>query len=689
MINKLKNYKYFWHILLLNIVFVAFFNTLDNDFTNWDDPYYVTNNKLIHQLNFDNIAQIFKQGFTGTYVPLSIVSLAIDYQVGGGKPFMFHLTNLLLHLANTLLVFLIIKKLFISIRIAFGAALLFGIATMQVESVAWVTERKDVLYSFFFLFSIFQYIKFKFLSQRKFLFVSIAAFILSLFSKSQAVTLPLVLLLVEYFLFKNIKFLKILKTLIPYFILSLLFGIIAIKFSQSTYSEGLSYTFSERLLLSAYSLPMYIIKLILPVNLSAIYSYPFLSGNINLLTVLVAFLSIVYIYFLVISIKRKLYVISFGLSFFLVNILLMLQIFPVGIAFMADRFSYIASIGIFLCISFGYDSLIKKYMSKTRFYWAIALIYFHLLGFNTIARNEVWANSINLWNDTLSKNATSSTAYINRGNAFKKLGNYEMALSDYNKGISLNSYIPDAYYSRGLLYMEISNFEAAIVDFKAALTISPKYLQALIQLGNAYYSTGKNDLSLKAHEQVLAVDSNQSAAYSGIANVFFSRGEVDKAMLFFNKALKLNSKDADVYYNRANAYVSVGNLELAIIDYNNAIKFNPNKAIYFSNRGSTKFYMKDINGALNDLNKAIELEKNKSDYYYNRGNIYLYSNQINHAINDYNKSIELNPKASESYYKRGYAFFVNNDKISACRDFKTAYELGYNKANNELTKFCN
>jgi len=685
MIENLKNKKYFWHFVLISIIFTVFFNTLNNDFTNWDDPYYVTNNKLIHNLNYENVIQIFKQGFTGTYVPLSVFSLAIDYQIGGGKPFMFHLTNLLLHLANSLLVFLIVKTLINSTRVAFGTALLFGISTMQVESVAWITERKDVLYSFFFLLSLFQYIKFIFFNKKKFLIFSIIAYILSLFSKSQAVTLPLALLLVEYLLNKN---LKNYKTLIPYFILSLVFGIIAIKFSQTTFSEGLTYTFTERLLLSAYAFTMYIFKLIFPLNLSAIYPYPFLSGSINLSSVLVASLSIVFIFLIFILFKRKNYIVFFGLAFFLLNILLLLQLFPVGIAFMADRFSYIASIGIFLCISYIFDYLLKNYSSKSRLLLIIALIYFHLIGFNTIIRNEVWANSISLWNDTINKNAGNPTAYVNRGNAFKKIGDFEKALSDYSKGISLNNNIPDAYYNRGLIYIDMANYDAAINDFKKALKINPIFLQALIQLGNAYYYKGNFEFSLKTFEQVLKYDSTQSAAYTGIANVYFSLGKKEEAMSLYNKALQLNPNDADTYYNKANANVSNGNLELAIIDYNNAIKYNPNKAIYYSNRGSTKFFMKDIYGALADLNKAIELDKNKADYFYNRGNIYLYSNQIYEAIADYNKSIELNPKAGEAYYKRGYAFYINKDKIAACQDFDTALKLGYTKANNEIINFC-
>lgn len=685
MIEKIKNYRYFQHILLLSIVFAAFFNTLNNDFTNWDDPYYVTNNELIHQLSLNNFFQIFKQSFTGTYVPLSIVSLAIDYQIGGGNPFIFHLTNLLLHLANTLLVFIIIKTLFSSVRIAFGTALMFGISTMQVESVAWITERKDVLYSFFFLLSIFHYIKYRLIKTNKYLFYSILFFLLSLLSKSQAVTLPLVLVLVEFLISKNIKNYK---TLIPFFILSLIFGIIAIKVSQTAYSEGLSYTLPERLLLSAYALPMYIFKLIIPVKLSAIYSYPFQSGSVNLYTILIALFSVLYFYLVFIFYKRKHYTFFFGFLFFLVNIFLMLQFFPVGIAFMADRFSYIASIGIFLVVSYSFEKLFLKYSNYKRHLMAFALIYFHLLGFNTIIRNEVWANSINLWNDTIKKNPNNATAYINRGNAFKKIGNFQKAISDYNMSIQINKTIPEAYYSRGLIYMELSDYNSAINDFQSSLKINPNYVQALVQLGNAYYSSGREELSLNIYNQVLNLDSTQSAAYTGIANVYFNKNNIEKAMILYNKALKFNPKDADTYYNRANSNARMGNLEQAIIDYNNAIKYNPNKAIYYSNRGSTKFFLKDISGALADLNKAIELEDKKADYYYNRGNVFLYSSKINEAISDYNKCIELNPKAGEAYHKRGFANLQSNNKIAACNDFNTALELGYIKANNEINKFC-
>jgi tetratricopeptide (TPR) repeat protein len=687
MIKIILNYKYKWQFLLISIVFITFFNTLNNDFTNWDDPYYVTDNQLIKSISLNNIKQIFNQEFTGTYVPLSILSFAIDYKIGGQNPFIYHFTNLLLHLINVLLVFYFIRNLISNDIKAFIVALLFGISTMQVESVAWITERKDLLYTFFYLIALIQYIRFSDNKKYKYLFYTFVFFILSLFSKSQAVTLPIVLIVIDLYKNADLKNKKIWIEKIPFILLSVIIGIIAISYSKSAFSEGMNYTLFERIILSGNAFFLYLIKLIVPYNQSAIYAYPFKTGETSFISILFSILTLVYLYIIYFSYKRN-KIVFWGLLFFLINITLMLQVFPVGIAYMADRFSYLASIGIFLLIAEFYFYILSVFPKFKNIFFAIALIYLHLLGLNTIVRNDVWANSITLWDDTIAKNPTEATAYINRGNANKKLNKFKDANADYTKAIKINPKIPEAFFARGVLYASLNQTEEALNDYKSTLQINPKYIEANINLGNIYLNLREYSNALNEFNKVLNINKEYYKAYIGRGNVKMQLNDLKGALEDYNYAQNLKPDDAEIYYNRANANVSQGNLQAAIIDYNYAIKYNPSIAQYYSNRGNTKFYLKDMPGALSDFNSAININPNIPDYYYNRGNVKLYSNDFQGSISDYNQCIYLNPKTAEAYHKRGFAHLQTGNKQNACEDFNKALLLGLTKAENEINKYC-
>jgi tetratricopeptide (TPR) repeat protein len=687
MIKIILNYKYKWQFLLISIVFITFFNTLNNDFTNWDDPYYITDNQLIKSFSLNNIKQIFSQDFTGTYVPLSVLSFSIDYQIGGTNPFIYHFTNLLLHLSNVLLVFYFIRNLISDNSKAFIVALLFGISTMQVESVAWITERKDLLYTFFYLLSLLQYIQYKKYKKYKYLFYTFGLFILSLFSKSQAVTLPLVLIFIDLFKNADLKNKKIWIEKIPFILLSFVFGIIAINFTKSAFSEGMNYTFFERLILSGNAFVIYIVKLFIPYNQSAIYSYPFKTGEISILSILFSLFTLIYLYLIYFFYKRN-KIIFFGLLFFIINIALMLQVFPVGIAYMADRFSYLASIGLFLLIADFYFYILAIFPKLKKILFAIALIYLHLLGLNTILRNNVWADSLSLWDDTIAKNPTEATAYINRGNANKNINKFNEANADYTKAILINPTIPDAFFARGVLYASLNKTKESINDYNSTLQINPEYIEAYINLGNIYLELKDYSNALNKFDKALNINNKYYKAYIGRGNVKMQQNDIVGAMEDFNSAQNLKPDEAEIYYNRANAYISQGNLQSAIIDYNYAIKYNSNVALYFLNRGNTKFYLKDMNGALSDLNTAINLNPKIADYYYNRGNVKLYSNDIQSSISDYNQCITINPMNAEAYHKRGFAHLQAGMKQNACEDFNKAFQLGLKKAQNEINKYC-
>jgi protein O-mannosyl-transferase len=262
-------------ILCMGIVAAVYFISLFNGFTNWDDQGYVTGNELIKSLSFDNIKKIFVTPVMGNYHPLTMLSYAVEYSIAGLSPFIYHLTNLLLHVLNTWLVYRVTRGLSANIVISFVTAVLFGIHPMHVESVAWISERKDVLYACFFLSSLIFYIRYVKGGGRKMLFLSLFLFLLSLLSKGQAVSLTIVLFGVDFWL-KRQWSLSLITEKIPFLLLSLAFGIAAIYVQHSFgYMQVIKlFSFTDRLFFACYALVLYLYKLILPVRLSCFYPFP-------------------------------------------------------------------------------------------------------------------------------------------------------------------------------------------------------------------------------------------------------------------------------------------------------------------------------------------------------------------------------------------------------------------------------
>ncbi|MCD4746648.1 MAG: hypothetical protein K8R58_10145, partial [Bacteroidales bacterium] len=394
-INIKKN-NLLWLLGILVLTFIAYFPVFQNNFlSTWDDNRYVLENPLIKSLSFQNIINIFTQYYDGHYHPLTQLSLAIDYQIAGLEPWIFHFTNFLLHLINTALVFYFIYILFKKPVIAIITALLFGINPMQVESVAWITERKNLLFAIFFFGSLISYVKYIKLEKRKYYYISLLLFLLSVLSKVMAISLSVTIIAIDFALNRKLLSKKVIIEKIPFFLLAIIFGIFAIFAQKSTWGEELSqnyYTFFERLLFASYAFIHYILKLIIPVNLSGYYPYPDISNNsipfqywlypIPVISIILAFIY---------SLKRS-RILSFAMLFYIINIFLLLKLFevPAGDYIMADRYSYIASVGVFILIGIGFNYIINNKQQLKKILQIILIVYVLFLCLQTFNRTIIW-----------------------------------------------------------------------------------------------------------------------------------------------------------------------------------------------------------------------------------------------------------------------------------------------------------
>jgi tetratricopeptide (TPR) repeat protein len=569
-----KNVQLFL-IITIFLTVICYLPALHGEFTNWDDNQYVTENNTIKQWSGDNIRKLFSEEVAGNFHPLTMLSFAINYQLGGEDPFSYHLINLILHILNSILVFYFIylicnRKLFI----AAATALLFAIHPMHVESVAWISERKDVLYAFFFLLSSICYYKFLIKSENRFYFLAIFLFILSLLSKPAAVILPLVLILLQYSRYGELKIRRLMH-LAPFFLLSLALGLITVHYQDAAIQSLDTHSFFRKILFGFYGIMMYSIKAILPFNLNNFYPFP----NINKALPLYFYLAPIFtvILFGMGWYLRKNKIIVFGLSYFVINLLLVLQFFQVGSALMAERYTYIPYIGLFMIMAYYIDRLIKSSKRK----WQQNAIYtlLVLIGltytFISYQRSNVWKSSESLWLDNTSK-VESPLGFTNLGNIYFKKNELAKATEFYNKALQYNPEMAEALRNLGVIAYNNGKYAESIDYLNKAIVAKPTYIEAYLPLISALYQIKDYSTALEHSTYVLSINPTQKLALEMSGHCHFSLQNYPKALDFFNKAIENYPSTGNNYLNRAIIHERLGNKPAALKDAQKAKSMGQN-----------------------------------------------------------------------------------------------------------------
>lgn len=492
---------------LIVITIIIYFKSLNNQLTTWDDKNYITENKDIRTLHGDSVNYTIKKTFSsyvmGNYHPLTMLSYCMEYAKYKLNPKPYHVTNLVIHLFNTLLVFAFIWLLTKQQWVAFITSLLFAIHPMHVESVAWVSERKDVLYTFFYLSALCVYLIYLNKEKTKWIWYlgMFILFILGLLSKAMTVSLPIAFFAIDFFLGRKINW-KVALEKLPFIIFSLIFGFIAIEAQKAIHAIGdANYNFLDRILFSSYGLIMYLWKIVAPVNLSCFYDYPIKEDGMYPFIFYVAPLILFTIAFLIYKSLRFGKDIAFGFGFFLITIVLVLQILPVGAAIIADRYTYLPYIGIFFVLARWINSVIEDPSKKAK---ALKLpmiagitIFSILFCYLTVQRCKIWHDSIVLWNDVIEKFDNIPKAFNGRGDAYTIAKQYDKAITDLNRAIQLKSDYYEAYYNRGLAYYYLGKHEESIKDYTSAIKYNPELAVAYYNRAGTYFTIQKFSLALE------------------------------------------------------------------------------------------------------------------------------------------------------------------------------------------------
>lgn len=556
---------YFQPVLILILTLLLWLGCLKNGLTNWDDEGYIFRNELL-KLDFPALKMHFSSFIMGNYHPLTTLSLHFDSIFWKNTVQGYHAGNLILHLLNTFLVWYWLKGSPVLSRFAPAVSLIFGIHPLHVESVAWVSERKDVLYSsFYFMALILQNFRLhKNLSNTIYLPSTLILLILSALSKGMAVTLPLILIL-NLWLENKITDRKEWAVPALGILISLFFGYLAILAQQSSDSiKIISETqWMLRPVYALFAIGAYLGKIILPIRLSCFYPYPSLSDPAlwGIAAITLAGMGALGFFF------RKNRIYTWGSVFFLIHLAPVLQILPVGEALYADRYVYIALAGILPALYM----LIPESLRNHKLIYVLIWGWILLLGFFTWKRIPVWNNSILLWTQMIDTYPDRFfVAYNNRAIALHEEKKYEAAMKDYNHALKLHPGYREAWYNRGTMKAEMGEKEGAVYDLTQAIRLNPDFYLAWYNRGNSLAALGKFQDAEKDYLEVTRLRPDHAEAWSNLGNIYGMNGIPEKAIAAFNKSISLEADNAQAYNNRALARAQTGDLAGAARDFTEA-----------------------------------------------------------------------------------------------------------------------
>jgi len=619
-------------LLILIITAISYHPTLQAEFTNWDDNTHITENPSVRSLSVDNLGRIFSERISGVYIPLTTLSYALEFRFFGLDSFIFHLDNLLLHLGVVILVLIFLIKIGLRLPAAMAATLIFAVHPIHVESVAWVTERKDVLYAFFYLMALCTHIHFVKTRKKLFYVMTIILGILSMLAKSMAVSLPLLLLLVDWFLDRQ-DYRKALLEKIP--LLVLLIPIAGYTFIAKPELMAVSTDVTELFLIPIWIIGFYVKNFFFPVEFVPYYQLPTPVSFANPVY-LWAIGKLVFILACLWHFRRHKWII-FSAAYFFLSIFFLIKfddVHPVGIA--TDRWMYLPCLGF--CIALGYlfeKSLAHigpRLLPRAAFGFILTLGLM-ALSFKTFQQTKVWENSFSLWSYVIEKNQNIPVAYNNRGLAYSNRGQLELAMADYNKALSLDPMHVGAYVNRGAMHVEKNEFNEAVSDYETSLKLNANF-QAFYNLGNIYRKLKKYDLALDHYTKAIEVQPRREEVYNNRGVVFLNLGEYEKAYNDFSKGMSLNPLHHESYNNRGFALSLMGKYDMAIRDFEMALKLKPDYMLVYYNRGKVYRLKGNFPQAIADLSRAIELKGNTGQIYLNRSMALAEVRQYELALKD-------------------------------------------------------
>ena len=643
-------------LVVCGIVLTAHWPALSSRALSFDDDEYVTKNVLVQNPGWASTKRFFTEVFVpssvrGYYQPLTMVSLMLDYAVGGREDNLlpFHRTSLALHVANTALVIVLLYLLFRNIWIAAAVGLLFGVHPMTVESVAWIGDRKTLLAAFFSFWSLLFYILFTRTAGKKYYAACLLAYLMALMSKPTSVFLPFAMLLMDYWPLNRLNW-KSVREKLPLFVLFIVFIVITFVSQLSAAGGWLPghehHGIQIPPLIICHNIIFYPFKMLWPVNLSSHYTYPrpFVISNPEVLADVVA--AVVLVILLIVSLRWTRAALT-GSLFFFVVILPTMQIVKFSDVIAADKFAYLPSLGILMMLA---SFLLWLYKNKLRRVLMISIVVLLLTGAEGVTTRRYlvyWKDTISLFSRMLVLAPDFTTLQNHLAIAYNDTGRNKEAVKLLKQAIGINPSERETYNNLGIAYFGLNRYQDAIGAFQNSIRLSPKYYDAYTNLAGVYASLGQFDRAVELYRQAIAIDPSESRAYFNLGKACFLSNRYQDAIEALQKTIHLSPKHADAYTVLAYVYAALGRVEDEIEPCKKAIYLAPNSSDAYIILSSAYDKLKRFTEALEIYKQAEKIAPQNPQVRYGLGFFYLKTGDPNSALRQYEILKQLDPPSAD------------------------------------------
>jgi tetratricopeptide (TPR) repeat protein len=637
-------------------VLVVYAQVRGFDFLRLDDPLYVTENPHVRGgLTLSGAAWAFASGHAGNWHPVTWLSHMIDCQLFGLNAGAHHLVNVLLHLASTLLLFGVLSEMTGRVRRSGVVAALFALHPLHVESVAWIAERKDVLSGFFFMVTLSCWLRFARTSATRWYAAALVTYALGLMSKPMLVTIPFVLLLLDFWPLERLlpagaawrSIAPRLLEKVPFVALAAASSIVTVLVQRSWGAvvsvEALSPW--TRAANAVVSYVRYAGAMIWPAGLSVFYPYP---KEISSWAVAGAATFLLAVGVLAARRARTEPYFVTGWLWYLVTLLPVIGLVQVGSQARADRYTYLPLVGLFIVVVWGASDLAGRRPATRAVAASAAAVAIVACAALAFVQAGHWRNTLQLARHSLEVNAADPVAHFSLANALSRPGGSEEAIAHYREALRINPEFAEAHNNLGNELAAASKGAEAVEHFREALRINPNYADAHVNLGVELVAQGRIDEAVVRYREAVRLRPDAAEAYAELGIAMDLQGKSDEAISLYERAVELRPELATARNDLAHALVRKGRLPEAIAHYREAIKSKPDYPEAHANLGIALALHSDPQGADAELREAIRLRPEYDRAHYHLARILAGQGDLDGAIEQYREALRFRPEWPEA-----------------------------------------
>ncbi len=716
-----------WHTAgiclgLIVAVWVVYGQALRFDFINLDDGAYVYENpNILAGLNFKGVQWAFTHIHSGNWHPLTTLTHMLDCQLFGKNPAGHHLGNVVLHSINAVLLLLVLRLLTGALWPSTLVAALFALHPLRVESVAWVSERKDVLSGLFFMLTVGAYgqyvrrahgtnppgtvqplARWRFLSSGTY-WLALFCFALGLLSKPMLVTLPCVLLLLDYWPLARwnfpgrqastvaveagpggADFRWLLVEKIPFLMLSLVSCWATVIAQRQAIESALQLAVPWRISNTVVAYATYVGQMFYPANLAIFYPHPenHLSGGIIVLSlaVLLAISATAWRW------RQRSPFFLMGWLWYLGMLVPVIGLIQVGGQAHADRYTYLPQIGLYLALAWGLRQLSAPWRNRRVLLGVATAVVLAGSTYAAYCQTRYWRDSIALWTHAVASTSKNDMAHNNLGSALFVAGQTEAAVEQHEQALRYRPYEPRYHFKLGVALSKQGKTAAAMLHFRETLRVKPDHADAHNNLGAALAEAGKFDESVPHYNEALRLDPNQSDANNNLGAALVSLGRPQEALAQFERALQLNPHSLNARNNLGRIFSNLGRPEEAVQQFNLALQQDPNSAETRNHLGAALAELGKFEAALDQYRLALQLNPRFSDAEVNLGKVLSKLGKVEEAIQHYERALELKPDNVAALFNLGNRLLAKGKLELAVQRYVQALGLQpeYAEAHNNL-----